>query len=235
MSRPVILDLFCGGGGCTAGYVAAGFEVWGVDREPQPHYLASGASDFILADALRFLRLLIEGDYEATGGLHLDDLVAIHASPPCQQYSAMARAVDTKAPDLVGPVREMLLRAGKPYVIENVEGAPLEGCVVMLCGTMFGLKVRRHRLFEIGGASTPPLMLTPSCVCRHGVRSGRLIGHRAGGKVAPGRTKPPPATESMRRDAIGVPWMTGREARQAIPPRYTEFIGRRLIAALETT
>lgn len=207
--RPRLLDLFCGAGGCAKGYHDAGFEVVGVDHLPQPHY----PFEFIRADAMSFL-----------DGRRMDVYDAIHASPPCQGYSAMARCVKTKAPRLIVELRRHLVRIGLPYVIENVEGAPLD-CPVMLCGTMFGLRVRRHRLFEM---SPNVLVLTPPCQCRNGVIRGRLIGHRAGGKVAPGRTKPPPATESMRRDAIGVPWMTGREARQAIPPAYTAFIGRQL-------
>lgn len=213
------------------GYHRAGFDVVGVDIAPQPRYPFT----FVRAGALEFLRCLVGADaidpdaLNATGGMSLSDFTAIHASPPCQQYSAMARAVKTKAPDLVAAVRSALRRTGKPWAIENVEGAPLSGCVVMLCGTMFGLRVRRHRLFEI---DPPLLVLTPDCSCRHGVVTGRLIGHRAGGKVARGRTKPPPATESQRRDAIGVPWMTAREARQAIPPAYTAFIGRQLLRAI---
>ncbi len=206
------------------GYARAGFEVVGVDHRPQPRY----PFEFVKADALLFLRNLIRerGMPEENGGIDLDDFAAVHASPPCQAYSAMARAVKTKAPKLIPPLRRLLEQAGKPYVIENVEGADMERPALMLCGTMFGLRVRRHRLFEV---RPPILFLTPDCRCRHGVIKGRLIGHRCGGKVAPGRTRPPPATESMRREAIGVPWMTGREARQAIPPAYCEFIGRRLI------
>jgi DNA (cytosine-5)-methyltransferase 1 len=231
MRKPRLLDLFCGAGGCATGYHRAGFDVFGVDLAPQPRYPFDSAK----AGALEFLSCLAEADamnpdaLNATGGLSLSDFDVIHASPPCQKYSAMARAVKTKAPDLVPAVRAALRSAGKPYVIENVEGAPLEG-PLMLCGTMFHLKVRRHRLFEI---HPNILILTPPCSCLNGVVTGRLIGHRCGGKVAPGRTKPPAATESQRRDAIGVPWMSGKEARQAIPPAYTEFIGRQLIRALE--
>lgn len=210
--KPRLLDLFSGAGGTAAGYVLAGFDVTGVDVKPQPRYLKSGATAFVQADALEYL---------AEHGRKYD---VIHASPPCQRYSVMSRMMRTKAPDMVGAVREALARAGLPSVIENVEGAPLSA-PLMLCGTMFGLRVRRHRIFEL---SPHILVLTPPCACRLGVVTGRLIGHRTGGRVRAGRTRPPAATESARRDAIGVPWMTAREARQAIPPAYTFFIGRQL-------
>lgn len=224
--KPKLLDLYSGAGGCATGYHRAGFDVVGVDHKPQPRY----PFHFILADALMFLRNLISDQPEENGGLEISNFAVIHASPPCQGYSAMNRAVKADAPRLIPAVRELLKKAGLPYVIENVEGAELSGNVVMLCGTMFdGVRVRRHRLFEV---HPPVLMLTPPCECRNGVMRGRLVGHRVAGKVAPGRTKPPSRTESDRRDAIGVPWMQPREARQAIPPAYTEWIGRRLMEAL---
>jgi DNA (cytosine-5)-methyltransferase 1 len=227
MSRPLLLDLFCGAGGCAVGYHRAGFDVVGVDCKPQPRY----PFPFLQADAINVLNALLDQNtiYWGECGQSLYDFAAIHASPPCQAYSAMGRAVATTAPKLIRPLRRMLDMSGHPYVIENVEGADLCGNVVMLCGTMFGLRVRRHRLFELGDG---PLILTPSCQCRNGVMSGRLIGHRVGGKVAPGRTKPPPARESDRREAIGVPWMTTMEARQAIPPSYTECLGRQILAQI---
>lgn len=215
MDGPRLLDLFCGAGGCSVGYRRAGFtEIVGVDVKPQPRYPFA----FVQDDALKYLA--------AHGG----EFDAIHASPPCQLFSSMNRAVRNEHPDLVGPVRAMLVALGRPYAIENVEGAPLLPPCFVLCGTMFGLRCRRHRVFEVRPTT---LALTPGCTCRNGVVTGRLVGHRVGGKVAPGRTKPPPATEADRRAAIGVPWMTGREARQAIPPAYTEFVGKQLIRALE--
>jgi DNA (cytosine-5)-methyltransferase 1 len=195
------------------GYHRAGFDVTGVDINPQPRYPFA----FHQADALEYVRD------------HGREYDAIHASPPCQGYSAMARCVRSKAPKLIGRVRESLLATGKPYAIEGVSGSPMEGYYVTLCGTMFGLRVRRHRLFEIRPET---LAMLPDCTCRNGVIEGRLIGQRVGGKVAPGRTKPPPATESDRREAIGVPWMTTMEARQAIPPAYTFFIGKQLLRAI---
>lgn len=209
--KPVLLDLFCGAGGCSMGYYKAGFDVVGVDHLPQKNY----PFEFIQLDAISFL-----------DGRRMDRYAAIHASPPCQAYSAMNRAVKTKQPRLIIEVRRHLQRIGLPYAIENVEGADLQGNVVMLCGTMFGLRVRRHRLFEL---SLDSLVLTPPCDCKNGVVSGRLVGQVLSGKVAPGRTPRFGYKESDRRDAIGVPWMTTMEARQAIPPEYTKFIGKQLI------
>lgn len=228
MNRPRLLDLFCGAGGCAMGYHRAGFDVTGVDREPQPNY----PFEFVQTDAVELLRLLIAESYcwqSIMTSPSLADFAAIHASPPCQGFSAMNRAVRSQHPNLIDPIRRLLIEAGRPYSIENVEGAPLQWPTVMLCGTMFGLRVRRHRVFELRGF---PLLLTPDCSCRNGVVDGRLIGHRCGGKVAPGRRRPPAATEADRRDAIGVPWMTGKEARQAIPPAYTEYLGRSLLGYL---
>jgi DNA (cytosine-5)-methyltransferase 1 len=175
----------------------------------------------------RYPYRFIQGDaleYIVEHGREFD---AIHASPPCQGYSVTRSATGRESPRLIGQVRELLNATGRPYVIENVEGAESDmQNYVLLCGTMFGLRVRRHRLFEL---SPVPLLLTSTCDCRNGVIKGRLIGQRVAGKVAPGRTKPPHHTESDRREAIGVPWMTTMEARQAIPPEYTRFIGAELM------
>lgn len=210
MSRPLLLDLFSGAGGAGMGYHRAGFDVTGVDINPQPRYPFA----FVQGDALEYVRA------------HGHEFDAIHASPPCQDYSAMKRLTQRSHDRLIGATRDLLRLSGKPYAIENVEGADLTDAVT-LCGTMFGVRVRRHRLFEIW---PPVLILVPPCACRNGVVTGRLVGQRVAGKVAPGRTKPPHFTESDRRAAIEVLWMTTMEARQAIPPAYTEFIGRQLLA-----
>ena len=212
MRRPRLLDLFCGAGGAGMGYNRAGFEVAGVDLYAQPRY----PFDFHLADAMTF---------------SLEGFEAIHASPPCQAYSAMHRA--TRAdnnPDMIAAVRAKLLTwGGGPYVIENVEHAPLIAPVI-LCGTMFGLSTRRHRAFEFNFRVSE---LLPPCNCKGRVASGELVGHRLRGRVAPGRRQPPSRPESARLEAYGVPWMHPREARQAIPPAYTEWIGRQLLRELE--
>ena len=144
MPKPRLLDLFCGAGGCSVGYSRAGFDVVGVDNRPMPRYPFT----FVQGDALEYLA--------AHGG----EFDAIHASPPCQRYSVLAAMhPDREYPDLLQPARELLEASGKPWVIENVETAPMEreanlfGFGVLLCGSMFGLGVprgylRRHRCFE---------------------------------------------------------------------------------------
>lgn len=216
MSRPRLLDLFCGAGGAAMGYHRVGFDVTGVDIKAQPRYPFA----FLRADALEYV------------AAHGREYEAIHASPPCQAYSRMLYVVGrTEKPRLIQPTREALLASGRPYVIENVEMARSElRSPLMLCGTMFGLRIRRHRLFE---CMPPPALLTPGCTCRNGVRDGVLIGHRLSGPKPPGRKVPPVFTGSELRDAIGVPWMTVQESKEAIPPAYTAFIGTALLARVE--
>ena len=149
MSAPRLLDLFCGAGGCAAGYVRAGFEAHGVDLADQPRYLLSGASSFTRADALEYVQAHGRG-YDA-----------IHASPPCQAYSKATawRGDRSRHPDLIAITRELLEATGRPWAIENVPCAARHmRSPVLLCGTMFGLRVRRHRLFELsaGFLLTPP-------------------------------------------------------------------------------
>lgn len=202
MGRPRILDLFCGAGGAGYGYHLAGFDVVGVDHLPQPRY----PFEAVRADALEYLREF--------GGL----FEAVHASPPCQAYSrATAWAGDRlRHPDLIAATRTTLEASGRPYVIENVQEARrLLRFPVMLCGSMFGLRVQRHRYFE---APWLPLVLLPDCRHRPDDYS---FDH--GGKQA----------ESVYRDALGCHWMTVLEARQAVPPAFTRWLGERLLAALE--
>ena len=131
--KPRLLDLFCGAGGAAMGYHRAGFEVVGVDNRPQPNY----PFEFWQRDALLVLRTCDPFDFDA-----------IHASPPCQAFTAYQRTCNVgDYPDLIAPVRELLKATGLPYVIENVHGAPLLESVV-LCGSQFDLDVQRHRLFE---------------------------------------------------------------------------------------
>jgi len=142
--KPRLLDLFCGAGGASMGYHRAGFEVEGVDIKPQPHY----PFKFYQADALEF---------------PLEGYDAYHASPPCQKYTTMQYRYKNKLnhPDLIAPIRERLIATRKPYVIENVYKAPLKGHL-LLCGTMFGLKIRHHRFFEC-----PWMELTLLPPCNH--------------------------------------------------------------------
>jgi len=209
MSRPKLLDLFCGGGGTGMGYHRSGFDVTGVDMKPQPKY----PFRFIQADAL---------DYVAQYGWMYN---AIHASPPCQTHSSITKTAKSEGNhlDLIPVTRFWLQSLGLPYVIENVPGArnslrnPL-----MLCGTMFGLYVQRHRLFE-----SNILLIAPShCnhtmkVAKHGRPAKRfeeyaaVTGHFSDVEYA--------------RIAMGIDWMGQKDLAQAIPPAYTEYIGKQLI------
>jgi DNA (cytosine-5)-methyltransferase 1 len=200
--KPRLLDLFCGAGGAARGYARAGFDVTGVDVAPQPRYLASGAARFVQGDALR-------------PPLDLRDFDVVHASPPCQAYSRATpwRGDPSTHPDLIGAVRRLLAGSGRPYVIETVEGgAGLLHEPVLLCGTHFGLRLRRHRYFE---CAPVPLSLRPG-PCMHRPRD-HCFDH--GFK----------ATERAYADAMGCDWMTVLEAREAIPPAYALWVGRHLM------
>lgn len=206
-----LLDLFCKAGGAGAGYHRAGFEVTGVDIEAQPRY----PFEFVRADALD---LSIEW---------MRQFDAIHASPPCQGYSATASLpwlADKTYPLLIEDVRNMLDEVARPYVIENVERAPLRG--VTLCGAMFGLRVYRHRRFE----SNALLLQPPHEKHRHVINGGSRSLNRRGRSSSGYITV---AGHQFRRDeasaAMGIDWMTRDELAQAIPPAYTEFIGRQLV------
>ena len=225
-----LLDLFCGAGGAAVGYSRAGFdEIVGVDNRPMPRYPFT----FVQADAL---------EYVAAHGKEFD---AIHASPPCQLYSDLKSMWNAKVhPDLVHPTR-LLLTGNAPFIIENVRGSPLRRGSVMLCGTMFGLGVDgaelwRHRYFEVNWT----VGLVPPCqhyqrekvigvYGGHGRDHRRVVGvygHCGGRSVRDGTQQFSVAT---RRQAMGIDWMNGQELSQAIPPAYTEFIGRQLMAVLK--
>lgn len=201
-----LLDLFCGAGGCTRGYQEAGFEVVGVDIKPQPNYVGE---EFHEADALEWLA--------ENGAWGFD---AVHASPPCQAYAPVTawRGSQADHPELVADTRDLLETTGLPFVIENVPEAPIRPDF-FLCGTMFGLPVRRHRSFETNWFDPTSVWgLLPPC------------GHHPADMSFDHGGKPP---ESVYRDAMGCHWMTVAESRQAIPPAYTRFIGERLMADLE--
>jgi DNA (cytosine-5)-methyltransferase 1 len=217
MRKPRLLDLFCGAGGAAMGYARAGFEVVGVDIATQPHY----PFEFHQGDAITF---------------PLEGYDAIHASPPCQGYSRMRHLPwlkDNEYPMLIEPVRARLRNSGVPWVIENVEDAPLDPSFV-LCGTMFDLPLYRHRRFE-----SNMLVLSPQHdgKHRHVIWGGRKLGSRyssnSGGVIGVFGHVAGPGIEAAR-DAMGIDWMTRDELIQAIPPAYTEFIGAQLLAALES-
>lgn len=223
MTRPLLLDLFCGAGGAGMGYHRAGFDVVGVDLARQPNYPFT----FHQYDALAYLSTA-----------PLSGVAAIHASPPCQNYSPASGTAKkhhgAKYPDLVAPTRAALRATGLPYVIENVAGAPLIG-PAQLCGSAFGLDVRRHRYFETN-------WFLWSVPCDHGWQTprftpldnkGRKAGRRASVVGVHGNTQY--AGElAIRRAAMGIDWMTNAELVEAIPPAYTEHIGRELLAHITT-
>lgn len=203
-----LLDLFCGAGGAGMGYHRAGFEVVGVDLAPQPRYPFA----FVQGDAL---------EYVAAHGHEFD---AIHASPPCQGYSPMRHLPWLRGreyPLLIDATRAALQATGKLWVIENVAHAPLNGA--LLCGAALGLPLSRHRRFE-----SNILLLFPPCPGHPTAYSGKQTMSKYGGGA--GVMGVPPGVSP--RDALGIDWMTNHEMRQAIPPAYTEYIGRQLLQAL---
>jgi DNA (cytosine-5)-methyltransferase 1 len=218
-ARPRLLDLFCGGGGASAGYHAAGFDVFGVDIADQPDY----PFPFLRADALDVL-----SDAVFVAGFHV-----VHASPPCQAYScATPTTRRTEHPDLVGPVRTLLRAAVAAevgpavYVMENVPGAPMPDAVT-ICGDALRLGVRRHRLFE----SNLPMFGTP---CWHD-RPTRSVPVYGSYGQRPGRDggRPGPTAEQGRA-AMGIDWLPWPALVQAIPPAYTHWLGVQLVTHLLT-
>lgn len=200
------------------GYHLAGFEVVGVDINPQPHY----PFKFIQADALTF---------------PLDEFEVIHASPPCQSYSATNHfpwANKEHAPMLIDPIRKILEQSGKPWIIENVHGSPLPDAL-QLCGSMFGLPIRRHRWF-----SCSQLLFAPT-QCHHAKGFYNVVGGRVRGygTLASETTYVDKHGKIHKREgyyklevgqkAMGIDWMSLKELSQAIPPAYTKYIGLQLI------
>jgi len=211
-----LLDLFSGAGGGAMGYHRAGFEVVGVDHAEQPHY----PFEFHQADALEFLKE------------HGHEYDVIHASPPCQKFTTInnvsrARGFDVDHhPDLIDITRKALIETGKVYIIENVQGAPLKTQVI-LCGYALGLKrLARHRHFE-----SNVLLFAPKCAHRrkptigvYGILNGRRVVEKKyyqGNRVAKSLEE-----ASM---VMGIDWMTEEEIVLAIPPAYTEYLGRQLM------
>lgn len=234
MKKPKLLDLYSGAGGAGFGYHLAGFDVVGVDLKNQPRYPFT----FHQADALECLARLIESG-------EISEYAAIHASPPCQAHTSLKSMWNSKEHvDLIAPTRDLLQGSGLPWVMENVPGAPME-LSLLLCGTMFGLgasgaELRRHRLFE----SSIYLM---GSRCQHG-RSATIgvYGGHARNRTRTLSVNSDCARDSRRkfdkgqpdftvedaRAAMGIEWMTLAELCQAIPPAYTEHIGRQLIDAI---
>jgi DNA (cytosine-5)-methyltransferase 1 len=197
-----LLDLFCGAGGAAVGYHRAGFdEIVGVDIAPQPHYPFA----FVQADAMAY---------------PLDGFDLIHASPPCQGYSRMRHLPwlqGKEYPRLIAATWERLSASGTPWIIENVEDAPMPYSVT-LCGASMGLALYRHRRF----GSSHLLLAPPHLKHKQVITPGRMIKER--GRVASWE-------RATRLPAVmGCPWMTQKEVGQAIPPAYTEWLGRQIMA-----
>jgi DNA (cytosine-5)-methyltransferase 1 len=218
-----LLDLFCGAGGAGMGYHRAGFEVVGVDIQPQPDY----PFKFHQADAMTY---------------PLDGFDAIHASPPCQAFTQMSarwRGKGTKAdehPDCLTPTLCRFRELSVPWVIENVPGAvTLMGRVLRLHGGMFGLGVHRPRLF----ASNILLLSmhaeqTKSPLGVYGKVDGRTTYRYRNNGNYKGKSliRAWKSVEEGQR-AMGIDWTNdARAIAEAIPPAYTQFIGEQLLQAL---
>lgn len=257
MNKPLLIDLCCGAGGAAAGYAKTGFEIKGFDVKPQPRYPFA----FKQANVL---------------DIDLPDADCYHASPPCQLFcigTKKYRNMGKQYPDVLTPLRQKLLKTGKPFIIENVPGAPIRKDVV-LCGEMFGLRVIRHRIFEMHGFT---VLQPPHMKHKTSLRDGTAVGaidsngtfymvgkdgykgkyaefkQRYNSAVYSGQPGGWGKSKEERRasyyatvaghggdsfsyllhewqKAMGIDWMNKRELTQAIPPAYTEYIGRQLIA-----
>ena len=209
-----LLDLFCGAGGAGEGYALSGFDVTGVDIHPQPN----NPHRFIQSDALTYL---------VKYGHQYD---VIHASPPCQRYSVTSNMHPNKTyPDLIAPVRELLNKLEKPWIMENVPGAPMENYIV-LDGTMFNLRVIRRRYFE-----SNIMLLARSPGKRKGYTSGKGKSYSS---FDDGYYVTVAGNNYRYRDgciAMGINWMTQTELSQAIPPAYTKYIGQQVFNHINLT
>ncbi len=264
--KPRLLDLFCGAGGCSVGYSRAGFAPYGIDNDPKPlrHY----PFPYVCMDALEAMDRLLRGEglnFSNGEMLYLKDFVAFHASPPCQKWSTMTKRWNRQDghPDLIIPSRIALKASGLPYIIENIEGAPLLD-PVMLCGSMFGMgaiseyhcpcggypfeyelgkygcpnccgeqvakleykyQLRRHRIFECSFQAP-----FASATCSHSGLALPVYGHAGGSSKRDGLKFP--GTDAWR-EGMGINWMSGNELAEAIPPAYTEYIGKYLMQVVK--
>ena len=205
-----LLDLYCCGGGASYGYSLAGFDVTGVDIVDQPNHRGK----FVRGDAIEFL---------LRNHQHFD---IVHASPPCQAYSTASKQFRLKGKeyvDLIAPTRAALLEVGLPYIIENVPGSPLFN-PIELCGSMFGLRTYRHRLFESNmplEAPPHPKHVAPNAKMGRNPKDGEFIqyvGHFPGVK--------------MVQEMTGLHWLGQKELAQSIPPQYTHYLGKQATAHL---
>lgn len=215
MRRRKLADLGSGAGGSAWGYHLAGFDVTGVDIVPQPRFpVILPYVKFVQADAVEFLRE------------HGHEFDAFACSPPCQPYSRMSGCrpgLASTYPELIVPWRDALLEQDKPFIMENVKGAPLRS-PVMLCTAAFGRETYRHRFFE----SNIPLEVPPDPP--HLVPASRA-GHWEPGTYISiaGHFSP----VSKGREAMGIEWMRREELKEAVPPCFTEFLGKQLLQWLD--
>lgn len=219
MSRPLLLDLFCGAGGAGMGYHLAGFGVVGVDIEPQPRY----PFPFVKADAMTH---------------PLDGFDAVHASPPCTDHTELAFGKLGRRPAhgtgwMLPATIERLRTSGLPYVIENVPRADMPGAFT-LCGRSFGIqRLKRHRKFLVNFPT-----MVPPCACSRKVRPVGVYGDLSKNDRSMGRNpdgyRRIRASVNTARELLGCPWMEARELSQAIPPAYTEVIGEQLLTHIRT-
>ncbi len=219
--KPRLLELFCGAGGAGMGYSCAGFDVTGVDISLQPHYPFA----FIQSDAL---------EYVTTHG-HEYDL--IHASPPCQAYTGMRNISLARwghapeHPDLIVATRRALIECGKPYIIENVQNSPLLTQVI-LCGVALGLPhLARHRHFE-----SSHILFAPKCNHRSASYTIGVYGnHPDGRRVSYPQFRLSRIAKGLAEgsEVMGIDWMDWHELKEAIPPAYTEYLGKQLMVIFE--
>lgn len=233
-----LFDLFCCEGGASQGYSQAGFQVYGLDlfedytRKRYPFPAHKG-------DAIAAMdKLLTGGTLEFDNGevLGLSDFAVLTASPPCQHASAATRAIDrSNYPRLIPPIRDAFIASGKFYIIENVRGADLIQ-PTELCGCMFNmtavdtdgitLHLQRPRRFESNVTLVPPKR------CDHS--DHEWVGGSYGGArrdkyeakyVRKGGYVP---AKKVQQELLGIDWMTERGMHQAIPPKYTQWLGWQL-------
>ena len=209
MTSGNVLDLFCGAGGASMGLHKAGFDVIGVDIAEQPEY----PFDFIQSDATQYI--------------DFDDYDLIWASPPCQAYCYGSEKAKNKHPKLIEVIRKLLLSINKPFIIENIPTAPIRKDL-MLCGEMFGLKVIRHRIFEINGF----FVKQPNHIKHKGtIADGFYYGVYTGGKCGcwgnnEKRKKVKVGSIKDWQTAMGINWITDKKMlAEAIPPAYSKYIG----------
>lgn len=234
MSAQILLDLYCCQGGASRGYADAGWSPVGIDIDPQPRY----PFPFHQGDAIEAMATLVRGDslpfVDPDGQvqhLWLSDITAAHASPPCQARTKAQKIRGNEHPNLIAPTRDLLIKAGLPYVIENVvpENADTDPDPLidpmMLCGAMFGIETYRHRLFETNfevEAPEHPVHIFRNTKMGRRPVEGEFM-HIVGNFTDPERA----------RRIMSMPWASRDGLREAIPPVYAEHIGRQMRAHVE--